>query len=160
MSNGYCGPFVLAYALGVSNRAACAYIRDLTGKRAVFGVPFEIMSEALTGVTAERWLWDSPRVRSVDLPAPERWTETDRAGRVIAAGVRTFRNTRTPETRPTFEQFAREHAGLTTLFVVATRDHYLVLDGFRVQDNNGTGIIGEHYASKRRLTHAWRINRN
>lgn len=154
MANGFCGPFAIGYALGVSPDKAAALVRDVTGKRAVFGVHTDVLEEILTAMIAERWTWPRPASVVANLPAPEYFT-TARGG----SGWRNCRHKRGPETRPTFAQFGANFAGLTSLFIVATRDHYLVLDGPRVYDNNGTGLLGEHHASNRRLEHAYRINR-
>ncbi len=43
MANSFCGPYVISHALDIPIKDACAKIREITGKRAVFGVNANVM---------------------------------------------------------------------------------------------------------------------
>ena len=50
MSNSFCGPYAVSHALGVTIKEAAAKIRELTGRRAIFGVELDVMDRLFTRV--------------------------------------------------------------------------------------------------------------
>jgi hypothetical protein len=54
MSNSFCGPFAVSHALSIPIKDATAKIREITGKRAVFGVAHSVMDALFTRVYEKR----------------------------------------------------------------------------------------------------------
>lgn len=141
-SNDYCGPFAVAYALGVSTGEAARRLRALTGKRAIFGVAVPAMHGALADRAIRVLAWPH---------GPSRWPSQQPPSYFNA---HTF-----GLAQPTLRQFAEAFGGEGRLYVLAIPGHYMVLDGFRLYDNNGSALVMDYYRKRAHVQIAWHIQR-
>jgi len=141
-ANGYCGPFALAYVLRVSTGDAAAILRKLTGKRAIIGVTVAQMHGALQDHCKRVLAWPQGKAKWPSQLPPSYFN------------AHTF-----GAAQPTVREFWEAFGGPDRVYVLDVPGHYMVLDGDRLYDNNGTALASEHYKNRCHVRIAWHCAR-
>jgi hypothetical protein len=151
--NTWCGPFAIAFVLGISTDAAAQLIKnDRRNNGPVKGTTtgdLRRVFDRTCGIAATR-SWENERARYGYKPL-----------KAYSGREAIFGEVLRKDGRPTLAQWLRQRPDQSATYVVSHKTHWIVVRGNKVYDNQhpqGT-LTSEWHKRRARVEFAWQIGR-